>query len=385
VAGCNNPWAASMRPYMQRLLGTDSLGAKTLELLTAAWAKSTSDTYNSAIKPYFQFCEEQGLPPLAATTATMARYIAWIGERGTIKATSLQPYLSAVNGFFKDHGAEPVAQGELVAKVRRGLAASQVSLQPSRTRLYLPARILVSSLRLAKDLRTQLTDTWTQAQAELILLFRACLATVLLATFFCRGGAGVECRSGDLLCTPTGGILLYHGTRKGQRGTSTERKLLCELPASAHPDMAKLLQYFDAARTRFSAGKIPDRRWAISVREPTTNWTADTLTAWLQRVLCAVHEQPPDGFAWTSHSLRKGAATAAYSIGTPMQKIKFFGGWARESDVVLDYIDPTVLPCPGAWQLFGWMTPGGPPPNVTRQSATDGISTEELSTNDPQQ
>ena len=89
-----------MRPYMQRLMGTHSLGAKALELLTAAWAKSTSDTYNRAIKPYFEFCEEQGLPPLAATSATVARYIAWIGERGTIKATSMQPYLSAVSGFF---------------------------------------------------------------------------------------------------------------------------------------------------------------------------------------------------------------------------------------------------------------------------------------------
>jgi hypothetical protein len=53
VANCNNPWAASMRPYMQRLLGNDSLGAKTLELLTAAWAKSTPDTYCNAIKQYF--------------------------------------------------------------------------------------------------------------------------------------------------------------------------------------------------------------------------------------------------------------------------------------------------------------------------------------------
>jgi hypothetical protein len=134
-----------MRPYMQRLLGTDNLEAKTLELLTAAWAKSTSDTNTNAIKPYFHFCEEQGLPPLAATAATMARYIAWIGERGTIKATSMQPYLLALNGFFKDHGAKPVAQGDLVAKVRRGLAASQVPLHRSRRRLYLPARILVSS------------------------------------------------------------------------------------------------------------------------------------------------------------------------------------------------------------------------------------------------
>jgi hypothetical protein len=263
--------------------------------MTAAWAKSTSDTYRSEIKLYFQFCEEQGLPPLAATAATMARCIAWIGERGTIKATSMQPYLySAVNGFFKDHGAELVEHGDLVAKVRRGLAASQVSLEPSRTRMYLPARIIVSLLRMAKDLRTQLTKTWTQAHSDLIILFRACLATVLLSTFFCRGGAGVECRSGDMLCTPTGGILLYHGSTNGQRGTSTEQKLPCELPDSVHPDIAELLQYFDAARAKLSDGKIPDRRWAISLHEPTTNWTADTLTAWLLR---AVHEQPSDGFA----------------------------------------------------------------------------------------
>jgi hypothetical protein len=193
-------------------------------------------------------------------------------------------------------------------------------------------------------------------------------------TFFCRGEAGVKCRSRDLLCTPTGGILPYRGTIKGQRGTSTERKLLCELPDSAHSDIAELLRYIDAARTKFSAGKIPDIRWAISLHEPTTTWTADTVITWLQRVLRAVHEQPPDGFAWTSHSLRKGAANAAYNIGNPMPKIKFFGGWARESDVVLNYIEPTVLPCTGAWQLFGWMTPGGAPHNVTRQSATYGVS-----------
>jgi hypothetical protein len=93
VAGCNNPWTASKCPYMRRLPGTYNLGAKTLELWTAYWAKSPSDTYHNAIKPYFWFCKEQGIPPLAATAAIMARYIAWIGERGTIKTTSMQPYL----------------------------------------------------------------------------------------------------------------------------------------------------------------------------------------------------------------------------------------------------------------------------------------------------
>jgi hypothetical protein len=54
----------------------------------------------------------------------MARYVAWLGQLGTIKASSLPPYMSAVNGFFKDHGLEAIALGDLVVKVRKGLAAS---------------------------------------------------------------------------------------------------------------------------------------------------------------------------------------------------------------------------------------------------------------------
>jgi hypothetical protein len=45
----------------------------------------------------------------------MAKYVAWLGQLGTIKASSLQPYLSTINGFIKDHGLEAVAFGDLVA------------------------------------------------------------------------------------------------------------------------------------------------------------------------------------------------------------------------------------------------------------------------------
>jgi hypothetical protein len=37
--GCNNLCADSMRPYMQLLVGAESLGAKTLEILTTTLAK----------------------------------------------------------------------------------------------------------------------------------------------------------------------------------------------------------------------------------------------------------------------------------------------------------------------------------------------------------
>eukprot|EP00873_Tetraselmis_striata_P006291 jgi/Tetstr1/426555/TSEL_001631.t1 len=235
----------------------------------------------------------------------MARYVTWLGNLGTIKASSLQLYLPAVNNFFKDHGREPMALGDLVSRVRKGLAASQVTLNPELMRAPLPARVVLKALTLAKALRLELGPTWGTDPSTVVRveLFRAGLAVVVLCLFFYRGGAGVECRTGDLTVGPDGGILLYHRDRKGQRGVDASKKLLCQVPTSAHADIAALLHYFDAAR--------------------------------------------------------QGATTAAYVIGVTMQKIKYFGGWAMESSVVLDYIDPIVLPCPAAWHLFGWTTPKG--------------------------
>jgi site-specific recombinase XerD len=124
VTATTNPWIETMKPCMTKILGSDALGATTLALLSAAWAPSTATTYGSTIRRYFDFCEEHQLAPLAAKPAHMARFVAWLGQLGTIKASSLQPYLLVVNGFFKDHGLEAIALGDMVAKVRKGLAAS---------------------------------------------------------------------------------------------------------------------------------------------------------------------------------------------------------------------------------------------------------------------
>jgi hypothetical protein len=40
--------------------------------------------------------------------------------------------------------------------------------------------------------------------------------------------------------------------------------------------------------------------------------------------------------------LRKGAASAANSINVVLTKIRYMGGWAKDSNVVHDYIDPNT-------------------------------------------
>eukprot|EP00873_Tetraselmis_striata_P026062 jgi/Tetstr1/446326/TSEL_033869.t1 len=80
--------------------------------------------------------ERVGVPPLGATAATVARYIAWQGLRGNVTAASLQPYLSAINGFYRDHSAEPVAQGDLISKFAAVISADCQQPRGAATAAY---------------------------------------------------------------------------------------------------------------------------------------------------------------------------------------------------------------------------------------------------------
>jgi hypothetical protein len=73
----------------------------------------------------------------------------------------------------------------------------------------------------------------------------------------------------------------------------------------------------------------------------------------------AAGHQPPDGFSWTSHSLRKGAASAAYAIGARLTDIRYAGGWSTNSTVLASkYIDFTMQPSPEARMFFEFLIKG---------------------------
>ena len=82
--------------------------------------------------------------------------------------------------------------------------------------------------------------------------------------------------------------------------------------------------------------------------------------------LCAIYSKlalacvgalPPKGEKWTSHSLRKGAASGAAAIGVVIDRMCHFGGWSIHSGVVHDYIDPACPASDAAYAFFGWLLP----------------------------
>jgi site-specific recombinase XerD len=103
------PLSADLAETFQGLLGTDKLGVMAVALLSNSLAPSTYASYDSALKQFFIFCTEENIAPLQATPATMVRYTSWLALLGTVAASSLQPYFSAVNQFFRDHQRQPIA------------------------------------------------------------------------------------------------------------------------------------------------------------------------------------------------------------------------------------------------------------------------------------
>eukprot|EP00873_Tetraselmis_striata_P015711 jgi/Tetstr1/435975/TSEL_024856.t1 len=325
--------------------GVGRLWSELLELCEATFRLSQ----------FAEFCHDsENISPLEATTAIVVRYVAWIGERGHIGAKSMQPYLSAINTFFELHNLDPIAKDSLhLTSARRGLMLRQRRLETAPLRAPLPADVAYRFVTKAELIVSAPTPEYQHD-------FRALVASVVNFMFFARGLTGVSCRVRDVHVDNYNITLQVYREkgRAGRRGRNDLRVLL--LPVAEHPRVARLLHHFiDTVQSvpLVTVALAETNFWAVTPSEQSKPRTAATMSDWLSTAVRLVGAAPPAGTSWTTHSLRKGAASAANAIGVPLSHIRSQGGWTTNSDVVLDYIDPNVLPSPGAWFFFGHIAP----------------------------
>eukprot|EP00873_Tetraselmis_striata_P014323 jgi/Tetstr1/434587/TSEL_023678.t1 len=94
LAGVGEDVAVDAGVAAKDAFGSDELGQRTLDLLSSSLSAQTLKSYAGQLSQFAEFCHDsENISPLEATTATVVRYVAWIGERGHIAAKSLQPYL----------------------------------------------------------------------------------------------------------------------------------------------------------------------------------------------------------------------------------------------------------------------------------------------------
>jgi hypothetical protein len=342
---------------MLKVLGSDVLGRAASSLFQSATTTRTDLNFNSNLISFFAYCDENLIEPLEVGPTDVARFIAWIGMRGTVAAASLQPYLSAINKFLQDHALPPVALGPLVSGVRKGLANCQEDLCPQAQRLPLPAPVALLLLDLAEGLQRSVTFDLRHPDLHLL---RAAVAVITSYIFFNRGECGVNALVGDVVVEEESITLLLRG-EKGQKKLQPGQRNVRQIPSRKMPRVAALLRAFFAGQSSMKGlhGQRL-RRWALSPQEDKERWSAETLSGWLRDAYTAVQCLPPEGFAWTSHSLRKGAASAANAIGARLPDIRYQGGWSTNSSVLeANYIDFAMQPSQAARLFFGYLCKQG--------------------------
>eukprot|EP00873_Tetraselmis_striata_P037865 jgi/Tetstr1/458129/TSEL_044621.t1 len=217
VAGVGEDVAAGVGVAAKEAFGSDELGQRTLDLLSSSLSAQTLKSYAGRLSQFAEFCHDsENISPLEATTATVVRYVAWIGERGHIAAKSLQPYLSAINTFFELHNLVPIAKDSLhLTSARRGLMLRQRRLDAAPLRVPLPADV-------AYRFVTKAELIVSAPYPEYHLDFRALLASVVNFMFFARGLTGVSCRVRDVRVDTYNITLQVYREKGGQEAIAWE-------------------------------------------------------------------------------------------------------------------------------------------------------------------
>ena len=187
-----------MAAFALRGLPPDGPGVRqAAKLLRWGRRANTWASYDSKLLKWFHFCTvvwpaagHAPLKPFPAEPAHVLAYLGYLCEQDRVHASSLQPYLSAINSFHADLGHPKPAVGALVHLARRGFGELEGEMDPDRARRGpLPAQVALQIVQFGLQLSSSAHHV------------RVCACIGLQFAFFARSDTGINARCDDLfLC-----------------------------------------------------------------------------------------------------------------------------------------------------------------------------------------
>ncbi|KAK3273535.1 hypothetical protein CYMTET_18225 [Cymbomonas tetramitiformis] len=299
-------WDAALQERLRGELGDSSLTELAVQMQGAALGDKTVGNYRPKARAFMAFCEAEGRQWLPATRATVRLYIAHMLYKGTVQASNMQPYLSAINNYHKDMGFPGPAKGRAVSRAVKGMSR----LQEQKLGLEPVGR----------------------AAAELL---RACTYVVFAFVTFGRPETGVSMRREHISITGDDISVVLH-KEKVWGHVRLRRRLT--IPAAGVAGLVQLLQHWQQVRDAcwgqrpVTGSEVQGNYWRLP---------------WEQGKL-----QSAQANRWVQLALGKQGA-----VGAALEKCCFLGGWSQLSSAVHSYIDPAAVPDEHMERYFGWTTP----------------------------
>ncbi|KAK3233814.1 hypothetical protein CYMTET_55911, partial [Cymbomonas tetramitiformis] len=191
------------------------------EMQEEALGAATRGNYDPKAKRFRDFYVQEGREWLPATEETVRLYIAAVLEKGGIQATSMQPYLSAINNHHEEMGYPGPAKGRGVVRAIKGMARLQVAAAQEAGETVLERTWLP-----AKHVRTvhEAALTLVPDNEEQLRLLRAYTFVVLAFLSFGRPDTGSSLQQENVI-TDDDGVTVILTREKGRNRVLKKRQL----------------------------------------------------------------------------------------------------------------------------------------------------------------
>ena len=284
--------------------------------------------YASKVKRWHDFCDSAGIPAFPARPEHILCYLGHLQEEGRIKASSLQPYLSALNSWHVDMGLPKPAVGHAITMLRRGYGEVQAEDDDEavRARRPIPAFVMRAILDLGSSTGS-------------VLVRRAANASVLCYAFMLRADSCVRLKHRHVTVTTRGITLQLQVKTRGRDVSTTVHRPGCD-------EVYHLIRLWIRTCSADGAASL----WALPSR-PRDLFASPCIGKWFQDCCDILALRPPQGEKWVGHSHRSGGATGALSIDASLPVIARFGVWDNIASVQA-YLDASVGPSADALLFF---------------------------------
>lgn len=299
-----------------------------MKLLLAGRRANTWLGYASKVKRWQDFCEQAGVPAFPARPEHILCYLGHLQAEGLVKASSLQPYLSALNSWHADMGLQKPAVGHAVTMLRRGYGEVQAEDDDEavRSRRPIPAFVMRAILTLGHRTTSSVVR-------------RAATASVLCYAFMLRADSCVRLRHRHVTVTDRGVTLQIQVKTRGRDVSTTVHR----------PGIDEVYHLIKSwIRECWASGATS--LWALPSR-PQDQFSSPCVGQWFQACCDILALRPPQGEKWVGHSHRSGGATGALSIDVSLPAIARFGVWDHIASVHA-YLDASVGPSADALLFF---------------------------------
>lgn len=314
---------------------TAALDREVLGYNKAAYAPATRRAYATHRRAYLNFCRKVGAKPAPASTATLARYVAYLARR--LKFSSVRQYLNVVRLIHLEAGLpNPVGDNFHLNLTLRGIKR-ELATPPSRKLPITPPLLL--HLGAGINVRTKKgASVWAAALIMFFSLLRR--SNVLPASIadFCPDR---QLRRKDITVMKDKLLIKVRWSKTNQY---KERGMIIPLPRTRDalcPVVAcfqwfRLSPHADAEGPAFGA------------------LTASEFVKVIRTSLLPVVDNPSE---YAGHSFRRGGACWAFEAGVPIEAIRQLGDW--KSDAYTAYILPSTSSLGKATWAMARALPGG--------------------------